>query len=112
MLEKAGQDFILDEAHLAKFAGLYAGGQDPAHPLISPLFADLGGLPPLLIQTGTDEVLLDDARRTAAAARAAGVDARLEVYDGMIHVFQMFPFFPETRQALASIAKFAKERID
>jgi len=112
MLEKAEQDFILDSTHLAKFAGLYASEHKLSHPLISPLFADLGGLPPLLIQTGTDEVLLDDARRTAAAAEAAGVDVRLEVYDGMIHVFQMFPFFPETRQALASIANFTQERVD
>ena len=111
MHDKAKQDFILDQAHLAKFAGLYAGGHLLTHPLISPLFADLGGLPPLLIQTGTDEVLLDDARRTAAAAESAGVDARLEVYAGMIHVFQMFPFFPETREALTSIGAFANEQI-
>jgi acetyl esterase/lipase len=111
MRKKAKQDFILDEAHLAKFARLYAGEHDLSHPLISPLYADLQGLPPLLIQVGTDEILLDDARRTATAAEAAGVDVRLEVYDGMIHVFHMFPFFPETRLALSSIASFVKEHL-
>ncbi|MDX9865438.1 MAG: alpha/beta hydrolase [Anaerolineaceae bacterium] len=111
MREKADAELVLDRDSLAKFAALYAGGQPLTAPLISPLYADLTGLPPLLIQVGTDELLLDDARRFAHKAEAAGADVKLTVWEGMFHVFHMFPFFTETREAVAQIAGFVRERI-
>ncbi len=103
---KAQLDIVLDADHLLDFARLYAGEHDLNHPLISPLFADLTGLPPLLIQVGTDEILLDDSHRLAKLADEAGVKIQLDIFDGMIHVFHMFPFFKEAGQAFASIAEF------
>ena len=93
------------------FAGLYAAGQSLTHPLISPLYADLAGLPPLLIQVGTDEILLDDATRFAHKAQAAGVEVTLEVWQGMFHVFHIFPFFAETAEAVAQIGEFVQARL-
>jgi epsilon-lactone hydrolase len=88
-------------------ARLYAGEYDLKHPLISPLFADLAGLPPLLIQVGTEEILLDDARRLAHLAQQAGVEVDLEVWDDMLHVFQAQAIFlPEARQAIQKIGQF------
>lgn len=106
MQEKAEDDRVLNPGSLAMFAALYADGQVLTAPLISPLYADLAGLPPLLIQVGTDEILLDDALRFAEKARAAGVDVDLQVWEGMFHVFHMFQFFSETREAIGKIAVF------
>ena len=90
----------------------YLGGNDPHNPLISPLYADLSGLPPLLIHVGTDEILLDDAVRFGERAQAAGVSAQTVVWPGMFHVFQMFsPFLPEARQAVEQITSFIRERV-
>ncbi len=107
----AARDPILSPRSLAQFASHYAGAHARTDPLISPLYADLQGLPPLLIQVGAAEILLDDARRCAAQARAAGVTVTLEVWAGMCHVFQLFAFLPETRQALQHIAAFAAQYI-
>jgi acetyl esterase/lipase len=103
---KAHVDWLLDAESLEMFAKFYAGERDRTSPLISPLFADLKGLPPLLVQVGTDEVLFDDATRCADRARQAGVDARLEIWDEMFHVFQLVPFLPETKRAVRQIADF------
>jgi acetyl esterase/lipase len=70
----------------------------------------LKGLPPLLIQVGRNEILLDDAVRCADKARAAGVDVTLEIWEGMFHVFHMLNFLPETKRALESIAAFVSQR--
>ena len=67
---------------------LYLQGHDPRDPLASPLHADLAGFPPLLVQVGSRERLLSDSTRFAAKADAAGVDVRLEVYDGCMHLWQ------------------------
>ncbi|MCX5001876.1 alpha/beta hydrolase [Streptomyces sp. NBC_00638] len=72
----------------AAYADLYAGTGDRAHPLASPVFADLTGLPPLLVQVGANEVLLDDAVRLAGRAGADDVEVTLEVGPGPPHVFQ------------------------
>lgn len=106
---KANADPVLDADDLAIYARYYAGERDMTSPLISPLYADLTGLPPLLIQVGADEVLLDDAVRCADRARAAGVEVTLEVWDGMFHVFQMLPFLRETKEAMEQIAAFASQ---
>jgi monoterpene epsilon-lactone hydrolase len=81
------------------------------HPLVSPLHADLSGLPPLLIQVGTAETLLDDAVRLADRARNAGMDVRLEAWDDLVHVFQAFaPMVPEAVEAIDGIGRFVRER--
>jgi len=85
---------------------------DPFHPLASPLYAELAGLPPLLIQVGDRETVLDDSVMFADKARAAGIDVELQIWDGMIHVFQMFASeLAEARQAIDSIAKFLKRHL-
>jgi monoterpene epsilon-lactone hydrolase len=91
----------------------YLGEQeDPRDPLVSPLYADLRGLPPLLIQVGNRETVLDDSTMFADKARDAGVDIELQVWDGMIHVFQMFGAqLPEAQQAIAAIAKFLNRHL-
>ncbi|AXI04154.1 alpha/beta hydrolase [Aquirhabdus parva] len=79
-------------------------------PRVSPLFADLRGLPSLLIQVGSEEILLDDALRLTELARAAGVDVDCQIFDGMWHNFQMFnAFFPVADQATNQIALFVKQ---
>ena len=80
-------------------------------PTVSPLFADLAGLPPLLIQVGTHEVLFDDSTRFDAAARAAGVATTLEIWNEMVHVFHVFAWMlPEAKDAIASVGAFVRER--
>ena len=79
--------------------------------LISPRYADLRGLPPLLIQVGEDEVLLDDALNLAAEAERAGVNVQLEVWEEMFHVFHMFSFLPQAKKALVSMEKFINRNL-
>ncbi|MFN2108134.1 MAG: alpha/beta hydrolase fold domain-containing protein, partial [Anaerolineae bacterium] len=108
---KVATDPILDPDSLAMYAGYYAGERELTSPLLSPLYADFTGLPPLLIQVGTEEILLDDAVRCADRAREAGVDVTLEIWDEMFHVFQMLGFLSETKKAMAHIAKFVSRRL-
>jgi acetyl esterase/lipase len=89
-------------------AATYLAGADANGPLASPIYADLRGLPPLLVQTGGGEIFLDQNLAFVARARAAGVPVSHEVSDGMVHVFQAFAGFPAASQALASIAAFVK----
>jgi acetyl esterase/lipase len=110
--QKADLDPILSPDSLKKYAGMYANGRPLTEPLISPLYADLRGLPPLLIQVGTDEILLSDAARVAEKARAAGVDVSLSRWEEMFHVFHLIPFLPETQQALDQISAFAAEAVN
>jgi len=85
----------------------YLQGQDPTTPLASPLHGDLGGLPPLLIQVGSEEVLLDDSTRLAEQARAAGVDVTLEVGQDLPHVYQYFAsFLPQAQAAIDRAGEF------
>jgi len=94
---------------LLQLAGLYLGGQNPRTPLAAPLYADLSGLPALLIQVGTWETLLDDASRIAERARKAGVDVSYEPWEGMIHVWQLFaPMLDEGKQAIERIGEFVR----
>ena len=107
MHTKALADAMLSKETLSWMADLYLAGQDPSHPLASPIFADLSGLPPLLIQVGGDEVLLDDAIRLHDAAKAADVDSTLEVWDDMMHVWHlMSKFVPEGKLAIKAMAEF------
>jgi len=87
---------------------MYLGDADPHQPLISPLYGDLRGLPPLLIQVGGTEYLRHDVQRFVPRARAAGVDVTLQVWPAMWHVWQILvPFMPESSEAVAAIAAFA-----
>lgn len=89
----------------------YLNGHDATDPRASPLLADLTGLPPLLLQAGSEEILLDDSVRMHAAAKAAGVDSILEVWDGQMHIWQSnAKFLPEARKAIESIAQFVISR--
>ena len=82
------------------------------YPLASPLFGDLSGLPPLMLQTGEAEVLLDDTLRFAEKAKQAGVDVLLDTWPDMPHVFQGFaPFLPQASEAIARIGLFFKEKL-
>jgi acetyl esterase/lipase len=88
----------------------YLGDNDPYSPLLSPLYGDLRGLPPLLIHVGNDEILLSDSTRLAECAQDAGVDVTLEVWPGMWHVWHFFaPLLPEAQQAIEKIGSFVRE---
>ena len=106
MRTKAGVDPLIEEPMLADMAAAYLAGTDARTPLASPLYADLAGLPPLLIQVGTAEMLLDDAVRLADRARQAQVDVTLEPFEDLVHVFQIFPALPEARDAVDRIGAF------
>jgi len=110
MKTRAKADPIVQREGLVGMAQAYLQGKDPRTPLAAPLYADLKGLPPLLIQVGDAETLLDDSTRLADRARAAGVQVKLEVWPEMIHVWQLFAgFLPEGEQAIDGIGKFIGE---
>jgi monoterpene epsilon-lactone hydrolase len=93
-------------------AVFYAGGTDLHHPLISPVYADLHGLPPLLIHVGSDEIMLDDSVRVADKAKAAGVEVTLEIWEGMWHVWHAFASrLPEAQQAIDTIGVFIRQTL-
>ena len=109
MAGKAGVDPMIQRTYLEELATAYLGGADPRDPLASPLHADLRGLPPLLIQVGSAETLLDDAVRLAGAAGAADVAVTLEVYPDMIHAFPLFhQQLAAGRRALAAAGRFMR----
>jgi epsilon-lactone hydrolase len=104
---KAAVDPLLSEPYLAELAKAYLNGTDPLNPLASPLHADLRGLPPMLIQVGSAEILLDDAVRLAGAAGAADVRVTLEVWPDMIHAWHLFyQQVAAGRRALAAVGAF------
>jgi epsilon-lactone hydrolase len=109
METRAAVDFVLARDRLRGNVSDYAGGADPAAAGLSPLFADLRGIAPLLIQCGSNGVLLDDATRLAAAAAAADVAVQLDVTPGMRHVFQTSAAdqasSPDLDQANAALAR-------
>jgi monoterpene epsilon-lactone hydrolase len=111
MRTKAGVDpcFTPEGIHLQ--AREYLGDADPMQPLASPLYADLHGLPPLLAQVGEDELLLDDACRLVERARAAGVNATLEVWPGMWHIFALQGMYPESRLAMQRLGAFLSHHL-
>ena len=106
----AALDPIHQHAMIVVVARNYLGPDvDPRDPRASPLFADLDGLPSLLMQVGGRETVLDDTRDFARKAEQSGCAVTLEVWDGMIHVFQQFPDdLPEAKSALASIGGFLR----
>jgi epsilon-lactone hydrolase len=111
MTTKAGVDPIVQKAGLLQMAAAYLGGKDARTPLAAPLYADLSGLPPLLIQVGTAETLLDDASRLAERARKAGVMVSYEPWESMIHVWHLFaPVLDEGQQAIDRIGEFVRKQ--
>lgn len=110
---RAACDPLNTRPMLLAVARNYLGASgDPRDPLASPLYADLAGLPPLLIQVGDREVVLDDARMFADKARAAGGSVELDIWDEMIHVFQLFPSeLSEARRAIAQIGGFLRKHL-
>ena len=109
---RAEADPIHQRSMILALAKNYLGENgNPRDPLASPLHADLSGLPPLLVQAGDRETVRDDATMLAEKAKAAGVEVELQIWDGMIHVFQMFPEIPQARQAVASIAAFLRRHL-
>lgn len=113
MQTKEGIDPFFTRESLMRTSVLYVGGQDPQQPLLSPaVCADLTGLPPLLLQVGTNEVLLDDSTRLAERAREAGVDVILDVTADVPHVFQAFTgMLDEADQALDRAALFVRQHL-
>jgi monoterpene epsilon-lactone hydrolase len=87
------------------------GRQSARNPLASPIYANLSGLPPMLVHVGADEALRDDSTRLVARAREAGVDARLETWPGVPHAWQLMSFLPEARQSRMKATEFLKARV-
>lgn len=110
MLDPAVDDPLIGHDYLRDCAAKVLGSADPRTPQASPLFGDKHHLPPLLLQVGTDERLLDDARAYAGQAAAAGVPVKLEVWEGMHHVFQLdVAHLASSRRALDRAAEFLRE---
>ncbi|GIH51052.1 Acetyl esterase/lipase [Microbispora rosea] len=110
---KEGVDPIFTREAVERTGVMYLAGADPHQPLLSPaVLADLTGFPPMLLQVGTNELLLDDSTRLAARARAAGVDVILDVTAGVPHVFQSFAgVLDEADEALDRAAVFLGQRV-
>jgi epsilon-lactone hydrolase len=107
----AAADLTATKASLQRMAGQYLHGADPRTPLASPLYADLSGLPPLLIVVGGDEALLDDSVRLARSAGMAGVDVTLYIGAGMQHIFPIYcGAIPEADAAVAMIGAWIRSR--
>ena len=112
MTAKASVDPLIQKAYLMELAAAYLKGVDPRMPLASPLYADLHELPPMLIQVGSAETLLDDSVRLAGVAGAADVRVRLEVWPNMIHAWHLFyPQLADGRRALAQVGAFIRSML-
>ncbi len=106
---KDAVDPLIHKPYLEELAGAYAGGAERRDPLISPLFSDLRGFPPTLIQVGSSETLLDDATRFAEAAGAVDVNVTLEIWPHMIHAWSMWNAkLAEGRRALSQAGEFMR----
>ena len=109
---QAASDPILNPDRVGHIAQWYADSADVTLPLISPLFADLSGLPPLFVQVGSAEILLDDSTRLAQAALDQGLDLELDVWEDMFHVWHYYAdWIPEGREAIEKIAQFMSAKL-
>jgi acetyl esterase/lipase len=110
-VDVVGDDPVVTAAGLRRAAANYLGGADPRDPLASPLFGDLRGLPPILVQVASDEALAGDGRRFADKAAHAGVDVSLEEWEGMVHGWHQYAaFLPEAVEAIDHISGFVSKR--
>lgn len=106
----AERDPMFVAEDIDRYAAVYLGDQSRTDPLASPLLGDLSGLPPMLIQVGRNEVLLDDARGLDGKVRAAGGSSVLHIYDAVPHGWHYgAPFVPETREALKEVTEFIEQ---
>lgn len=111
VVTRAHADPWLKPDGLAAAGRVYVGDADPCTPLASPIYADLRGLPPMLIQVGNDEILLDDSTRLAKRAKAAGVNVTLAVWPGMWHVWHAFGgYVPEADRAIRELGAFVRQQ--
>ncbi len=109
ILKNQHEDPLVDTRKMEKWAKMYAGMEDVKNPYISPLFGDLSGFPPILIQASDSEMLYSDALRFAKKAEEAGVDVTLQVWEGLMHWWQIFQrVIPEAGEALDKIVDFIK----
>lgn len=112
IISKAEVDPLVPPELLKTMADAYLSGQDKRNPYVSPLYGDYRGFCPLYIQVGTAEILLDDSRRVAEKAKAAGVDVTLDVWDDMIHTWQLFAaYVPEGQEAIEKFSAAAAARL-
>jgi acetyl esterase/lipase len=112
IVANSAADPLLFGSAVAAMAQHYLAGGPATDPLVSPVYADLTGLPALFIQVGDTEVLLDDSRRLVENASKAGVDTRLQIWPGVPHGWHIFaPFLPEARDALRQAADFIASRL-
>lgn len=112
MTARAAQDPMVQKDGLLWMAGMYLDGRDARTPLAAPLYADLEALPPILVQAGTAETLLDDSTRIAERLHAAGVEVRLSIWPNMLHVFPLFaPVLSEGRDGCLEIGAFIRSRM-
>ena len=113
MRGNASADLTMRYGRAASFARHYLGGADPRHPYASPLYGNAAGLPPTLIQVGSDEILRDDAVRMAEKLRAAGSPVEIEVWPRMHHVWQLYArVLPEGRHAIRRIGAFIETQMN
>jgi monoterpene epsilon-lactone hydrolase len=103
-------DVLFDRHALTLVQSIYLDGAPADDPAVSPLFGDWAGLPALLFHVSGSEMLLDDSLRAAERARNCGVDARVKVWPGMPHVFQLIGMLPQSKQSLDEIGAFIAER--
>ena len=108
---KAATDFVITQAGIDEFAVTYLAGTDPKTPLASPLFGDLAGLPPLLIQVGSEEVLMSDSTSLAEAAGLARVDVTLRIWPAMIHIWPFFAQLSASGPAIAESSAWIKKTV-
>lgn len=109
LMEFAGHDPVVDRERLILFAGSYFQKEDPTNPLISPIYGDFAGFPPLFVQAAREEALVGDAIGLVEGVRGASGRVTLNLYDDTVHVFPLFTFLPETAQALARIRRFSRQ---
>jgi monoterpene epsilon-lactone hydrolase len=110
-LQPGFKDPILPDRAIRFYNQAYVGQNDPHNPLISPVYGDLHGLPPLLVHAGEDELLREDGMRITERAKSAGVEARLEIYPRMWHVWQLYLELPQAVQSLEDIAGFLRGHV-
>ncbi len=108
----AGDDPAANRDTLAYLVASYFQGHEPTDPLVSPLYGDLAGLPPMFLTATEGEVLLSDTTRLAEKARRAHVDVTLRVVEDSVHVYTLFPFLPETVETMRAIGAWAEQRVD
>ena len=109
--ENEDRDAFFTRKQILLGARAVLGRESARNPLASPIYADLSGLPPMLVHVGADEVLRDDSTRLVARAREAGVDVRLEIWPSVPHGWPLMSFLPEARLSRAKAIAFLKEQL-